>query len=125
MPKKTALEPEAKAIPPTPDMGTVTERLARPEHAGDITAAEALEIRARNELIKQLDEDVQRASRLVNVVRNEKFSFVDRLLVRYGLDPKNQYSIDDASGAISLVARTIAAQPEIVATEESAPAENE
>ena len=106
MARKIPERPVLKSVSPASvNMGTTLERLQQPIQVGDITAGEALEIRARNELIKQQEEDAQKALRLLNVVRNEKVSFIEGLLRRYDLDMDNQYSIDDSTGAISMVAR--------------------
>lgn len=108
MARKTPERPVLKSVGSAPaNVGTTLERLQQPIQVGDITAGEALEIRARNELIKQQEDDAQKALRLLNVVRNEKVAFIDGLLRRYDLDMDNQYSIDDSTGSISMVARKV------------------
>lgn len=98
-------EPRLAALPPS--MGAVMEPVQPPQQVGEIAASQAVEIRARNELIKQLEADAQKANRLVAVANNEKRSFIRQLIIDRGLSARDNHSIDDETGTITLIARYV------------------
>lgn len=103
-----------------PDTGSFVERLDQPEVVGELTASEAQEIRARNELLKQLEVDVVKFQRLLAVARNEKNQFIRNVVVTRGFDLRHEYNVDDESGIISMVGRRVEGEAEA----EETPAES-
>lgn len=97
-----SVESVAEASPPAQQTGSFMRRLQKPESVGSVSAVESLEIRARNELIKDLAADATKAQRVYNIALNERLSFVRGLVSSQGLDPRNEYSVDDQSGVITM-----------------------
>lgn len=87
--------------------GSAVERLSKPEQVGTINVAEAAEIRTRNALIKSLEDDYIRYQRLLAVVKHEKILFIRNILANRGLDNRNEHSVDDETGVVTLLARYV------------------
>ena len=94
-----------------PSFGSFTQRLDKPRAVATITAAEAVEIRTRNELVRDLEKAAERAIQIMNVARNEKISFITKVLIGHNLSAMNNYSIDDLTGVVTLVATAVS--PEV------------
>lgn len=92
------------------NIGTVTEPLAKPEAVGTISASESLEIRTRNELITDLEKKINQDFRVLSLLRNEKLSYVRSILLAKEFDLRNNYSIDDSSGVITMTSRNLVAE---------------
>lgn len=107
---KRATRPEV--VPMQESTGSFVERLNKPEVVGELTAGEAQEIRARNDLLKLVEADVLKSQRLLAVARNEKNQFIRNVVVTRGLDLRHEYNVDDDSGLVYLVARRIEGETE-------------
>jgi hypothetical protein len=75
-------------------------KLDRPEKVGDISVAEAAEIKALNKLIGQLSEDAQKAQYLLQLAQSQRSNFLAQLVTGRGLSLSDLYSVNDDSGQI-------------------------
>ena len=82
------------------ESGTAARLLPQPQRVGEISAAEAQEIKTINALIAAIEADAVKASQLHRMARNNLQQYLKQLLEDRGLDTGDTYNIDDESGVI-------------------------
>jgi hypothetical protein len=83
-----------------PDMGRFHRQLPERMLVGEISAAEAREIKTLNDLVTETQKDLQHAQRVAQVVQMHRLTFLRSLIEQRGLDAADLYNIDDDSGSI-------------------------
>jgi hypothetical protein len=96
-------------------MGTLHRQLQQPQMVGEITAAEANEIKALNALLTAVTAEADRARQVVTVTVQYRLSFLKRLLEARQLPPDDLYTISDDTGRISRTHELMT--PEVVQSE--------
>jgi hypothetical protein len=112
--------------------GMVLQRLPEPEYAADLTVLEVNEIKARNEeiifvteQIKELAVRQQHYSRIQAVLGNEKVAFVRGLCTKKGLSEAEEFNCDLDAGRIMRTAVQVPmSAPELKAVEPEVSVEN-
>jgi hypothetical protein len=104
-----------RAMTPMPAaMGDVRRQLPEPVHVGDLTAAEAAEIRAVNALVKTWDEELERLRKTNTAVRLYRESILDKVIESRGLDKRNAYNLDDETGGIRMTHEVVEPEPGVL-----------
>jgi len=93
-------------------MGTFHRKLERPALVGEISAAEASEVKTVNALLGALKADAEKARQVVAVTEQYRLQFLRGLLETRGLPPADLYSISDDTGQITKTHELV--KPEIL-----------
>jgi hypothetical protein len=124
--------PKTPQPPAAAPQGTVRERVEPPEVVGDISVAEAQEIKERKRLIeaavdkfKEGQDRLNDEAKVITLLRSENRMFLEGLLRAHSLDASDDYNIDSDLGRIVRVARAINTPPVVETTEEAEPVEAE
>jgi hypothetical protein len=102
---------------PVPDMGTFHRQLEEPEVVGEISAAEAKEIKTLNDLQERLVKDAQHAQRVMQVAGMHRMEFLRNLITQRGLPIDDLYNVDDDTGQIKRTHELVKPQREVVEDE--------
>jgi len=109
------MAPEKPA--PQPNMGAFHRQLEEPEVVGEISAAEAKEIKTLNELQERLTKDAQHAQRVMQVAAMHRMEFLRNLISQRGLALEDLYNVDDDTGQIKRTHELVKPQLEVVEDE--------
>ena len=99
-----------------PEPETEVVELDRPETVGDLTLAEAREIKALTALVmhydreaQRLNEELTRARQTLQVVQNQRVAYARDVVRGHGIDVGDgSYTLDEEEGIIQKTARRVA-----------------
>jgi hypothetical protein len=118
--KKVSEQP--RLLQPAAAVGSFHRQLRQPEQVGEISAAEAREIKVLNELLKKLEDETKQAQQVLVVTTNYRLQYLQGLIKARNLAADDLYNINDDTG---LIFRTHElAQPEEAVEEPKGTPEN-
>lgn len=92
-------------------LGEMVLAINPPELLGTITVAEVAEIKQRNASLQRLNDDIKHFAALRAIATNEKNDFLRGLGHRLGGGPRDEFNINDETGAVFKTATRRYAQP--------------